>query len=371
MQQVLASEYIQAVKAIKGAIIQSRYRAAKKVNAEVLSLYYAVGRYISTFSRQAEYGTNALKIISNQLQQEMPGLQGFSDTNMKRMRKFYEEWCPIIEKRPPVADDLQIDIIPVVNQQITIRPLVADEFTAEEQQDFLSTPFNHHYELLVKTSSLDERMFYIHKCAREFWTKEHLIAQLKSDLYHSQAVTNNFLATIDDDKQREKAMRTFKQELVLDFLHIPDPDYVDELDVEDQIVKNIKNFIMAIGTDFTFMGNQYRLIVDGEESYIDLLFFNRRLRSLVAIELKSGKFQPEFAGKLNYYLSALDEYVKLPDENPSIGIILCRDMNEKKVEFTFRDMTKPMGVATYRSSAELPEQYRNILPTADELRKLL
>lgn len=163
----------------------------KKVNAEVLSLYYAVGRYISTFSRQAEYGTNALKIISNQLQQEKPGLQGFSDTNMKRMRKFYEKWCPIIEKRPPLAD----------------------EFTAEEQQDFLITPFNHHYELLVKTSTLDERMFYIHKCAREFWTKEHLIAQLKRDLYHSQAVTNNFLATIDDDKQREKAMRTFKQEL--------------------------------------------------------------------------------------------------------------------------------------------------------------
>ena len=371
MQQVLASEYIQAVKAIKGAIIQSRYRAAKKVNAEVLSLYYAVGRYISTFSRQAEYGTNALKIISNQLQQEMPGLQGFSESSMKRMRKFYEGWCDMIEKRPPAVDDLQIAIVPIENQKITIRPLAVDDFTEEEQRDFLATPFIHHYNILVHANDLAERLFYIHKCAREFWTKEHLVAQLKSDLYHSQAVTNNFLATIDDDKQREKAMRTFKQELVLDFLHIPDTDYVDELDVEDQIVKNIKNFIMAIGTDFTFMGNQYRLIVDGEESYIDLLFFNRRLRSLVAIELKSGKFQPEFAGKLNYYLSALDEYVKLPDENPSIGIILCRDMNEKKVEFTFRDMTKPMGVATYRSSAELPEQYRNILPTADELRKLL
>ena len=154
MQQILASEYIHAVKAIKDAIIQSRYRAAKKVNAEVLSLYYAVGRYISTFSRRAEYGTNALKIISAQLQQEMPGLQGFSDTNMKRMRKFYEEWCPIIEKRPPLADDSKIDIIPIENQQIIIRPLVADEFTAAEQQDFLLTPFNHHYELLVKTSTL-------------------------------------------------------------------------------------------------------------------------------------------------------------------------------------------------------------------------
>lgn len=254
MQQVLASEYILAVKAIKGAIIQSRYRAAKKVNAEVLSLYYAVGRYISTFSRQAKYGTNALKIISDQLQQEMPGLQGFSDTNMKRMRKFYEEWSPIIEKRPPLADDFNVEVIPIESQRITIRPLVADEFTKEEQQDFLATPFSHHYEVLIKAPTLDERMFYIHKCATEFWTKEHLISQLKSDLYHSSAVTNNFLATIDDEKLREKAMRTFKQELVLDFLHIPDPDYVDELDVEDQIVKNIKNFIMAIGTDFPPMG---------------------------------------------------------------------------------------------------------------------
>ena len=111
--------------------------------------------------------------------------------------------------------------------------------------------------------------------------------------------------------------------------------------------------------------------MDGEESFIDLLFFNRRLRSLVAIELKSGKFKPEYAGKMNYYLSALDEYVKMPDENPSIGIILCRSMNEKKVEFSFRDMTKPMGVATYHSSSELPEAYKNILPSAEELSKLL
>lgn len=371
MQQIVSSDYIQAVKAIRGAIIQSRYRAAKKVNAEILALYYAVGRYISTFSRQAQYGSNALTYISNLLQQEMPGLQGFSDTNMKRMRKFYEEWSPIIEKRPPLADDSEIGIIPFDNQQIIIRPLLADELTEEEQHDFLATPFSHHYELLVKASSLEERLFYIHKCATEFWSKDHLLAQLKADLYHTQAATNNFLATIPDERLREKAIRSFRQELVLDFLHISDPDDVDELDVEDQIVLNIKNFILAVGTDFTFMGNQYRLIVDGEESKVDLLFFNRRLRCLVAVELKGGKFKPEYAGKLNFYLSALDEYVKLPDENPSIGIILCRGMSEKKVAFTFRDMTKPMGVATYRSSNELPEQYRNILPSAEELQKLL
>ena len=138
----------------------------------------------------------------------------------------------MIEKRPPAVDDLQISVVPFENQQIIIRPLVVDDFTEDEQRDFQATPFIHHYNILVHANDIAERLFYIHKCATEFWTKEHLISQFKSDLYHSQAITNNFLKTIDDEKQREKAMRTFKQELVLDFLHIPDPDYVDELDVE-------------------------------------------------------------------------------------------------------------------------------------------
>ena len=141
--------------------------------------------------------------------------------------------------------------------------------------------------------------------------------------------------------------------------------------LEQQIVRNIKNFIMALGRDFSFVGNQYRLVVDEKEYFIDLLFFNRRLQSLVAIELKRGDFKPEYAGKLNFYLSALDEYVKLPNENPSIGIILCKDKNSKTVEFAFRDINKPMGVASYKTSSELPREYRGILPDPDELRKLM
>ena len=128
---------------------------------------------------------------------------------------------------------------------------------------------------------------------------------------------------------------------------------------------------MALGRDFSFVGNQYRLVVDEKEYFIDLLFFNRRLQSLVAIELKRGDFKPEYAGKLNFYLSALDEYVKLPNENPSIGIILCKDKNSKTVEFAFRDINKPMGVASYKTSSELPREYRGILPDPDELRKLM
>ena len=371
MQQINRANYIEAVKAIKEAIQLSRYRAAKLVNSEVLALYYAVGEYISLNSRQAAYGSNALRVISDQLQQEMPGLKGFSESSMKRMRTFYEGWSRIIEKRPPAVDDFSMDILPVDYQHVIIRPLTVDEFTGEQMHCFLSVPFIHHYEILTKTSSLDERLFYIRQCATQFWSKDKLIANLKADVFHKEAALNNFQVAITDSRLRDKALQVFREDVVMDFLHLPDPDFVDEKDVEKQIVQNIKDFIMALGGDFSFMGNQYRLIVDGEESFIDLLFFNRRLRSLVAIELKSGNFKPEYAGKMNYYLSALDEYVRMPDENPSIGIILCRSLNEKKVEFSFRDMTKPMGVATYHSSSELPDAYKNILPSAEELQKLL
>ena len=371
MQQLNRADYIEAVKAIKEAIQISRYNAAKLVNKEVLSLYYAVGEFISLNSRQAAYGSNALRVISSQLQQELPGLKGFSESALKRMRKFYEEWNDFMEKRPLPVDDLKTGIIPFNDKHILIRPLAVADLNQEQMRAFLSTPFIHHYEILVNTSSLEERLFYIRQCATQFWSKEKLIANLKADVFHKEAATNNFQVAIPDSRLREKALQAFREDVVLDFLHLPDSDFVDEKDVEQQIVLNIKDFIMALGGDFSFMGNQYRLIVDGEESFIDLLFFNRRLRSLVAIELKSGKFKPEYAGKMNYYLSALDELVRMPDENPSIGIILCRSLNEKKVEYSFRDMTKPMGVATYHSTAELPEQYRNALPSAEELAKLL
>ena len=182
---------------------------------------------------------------------------------------------------------------------------------------------------------------------------------------------NNFALTITNPELRQRALNSFKDEYFLDFVNIEDPDEMDERVLEQQIVRNIKNFIMALGRDFSFVGNQYRLVVDEKEYFIDLLFFNRRLQSLVAIELKRGDFKPEYAGKLNFYLSALDEYVKLPNENPSIGIILCKDKNSKTVEFAFRDINKPMGVASYKTSSELPREYRGILPDPDELRKLM
>ena len=231
--------------------------------------------------------------------------------------------------------------------------------------------FSHHYEILIKTTSLQERLYYIHRCATEFWSVEKLRYMLKSKPYNNNITTTTFDSTIQNPDLRSTALQTFKDEYLLDFVNIEDPDTFDEKILENQIVHNIKNFIMAFGQDFAFMGNQYRVMVSGKEYFIDLLFYHRSLRCLVAIELKKNEFKAEYAGKLNLYLSALDEYVKNPDENPSIGIILCRDKDERTVQFAFRGITTPMGVAKYKTSDELPPEIRKALPSADDLKKLL
>lgn len=381
MEQIIKTDYAQAVKAIKQAIVVCRYRVARQMNGEVLGLYYSIGRYISEQSRNAQWGSGAIRTISEQLQQEIPGLRGFSEGNMRKMRLFYEAWQPIFE---PLGQRSSV-IVPctnkielfdfrsaVANELATTKcSPVANELTKYDLDCFLGIGFTLHSDIILQTKEIAERLFYIRKVASEFIGKRQLQVLLKNDLYHTEgSMPNNFALTLPDDKQRAIAMQTFKEDNVLDFLHIENPDFVDEHDVEQQIVSNVRKFMMSLGNDFAFMGNQYRLIVNNKERFIDLLFYHRRMRCLVAIELKNGEFQPEYAGKLNYYLTALDELVRLPEENPSVGILLCRDKDNAEVEFALRDISKPMGVATYHSVDELPDTY-HALPSAEELKKLL
>lgn len=362
----VSQEYIQAVKDIKSAILKSRYMAAKKANKELLKLYYSVGGYVSAHSRDGYWGSNAIETISKGLQQELPGLRGFSSRNIKNMRTFYEQWSPYLNRQLSTAELNDTSIL----SRFQIRQLTTAEFPTDE---FMSVGFTQHLEILSKVKDIDERLFYIRQCAKNFWTVETLRYHIKEDLYHKEGSIKqtNFNKTISDDDFKRKALRSFKDEYLLDFMNIEDPEDVDERVIEQSIIQNIKNFIMAFGKDFAFLGNQYHLEVEGHDYYIDLLFFSRKLRSLVAFELKRGEFKPEYTGKLNFYLSALDEYVKLPDENPSIGIVLCKSKNDKIVELSFRDTSKPMGVATYRTSSELPKELRDALPDMEDLKKLL
>jgi predicted nuclease of restriction endonuclease-like (RecB) superfamily len=303
-------------------------------------------------SRAGTWGTNAIETISVQLQNELPGLRGFSATSLKRMRTFYEAWESTFANRPLATDEIVL-----TNNEIVInRPLPTDDLEPAQSDVFSRVGFTHHYEILLAAKSPEERLFYIHKCATEFWSVEKLKYNLKSDLYAREGkIANNFAVTIPDADFRGKALRSFKDEYLLDYINIEDPDEADEREISDHIVRNIKKFIMTLGNDFSFIGNEYRVIVGGTEYFIDLLLFNRRIQALVAVELKRGAFKPEYAGKLNFYLSALDTYVKMPQEKPSIGIVLCKSQNEEAVEFAFRDTSKPMGVATYRMSNELPQ----------------
>jgi predicted nuclease of restriction endonuclease-like (RecB) superfamily len=388
MEQQAIINYSEAIKAIKIAILQSRYRAAALANREMLSLYFGIGKYISENSREATWGTNAIETISAQLQQELPGLRGFGVANIKYMRLFYEGWCDFFN-RHSASDETPNRYLSIENHGIINRHLSVDDLsidtnlllninsavtTAEfNQQYFLQVGFTHHREILNKTTNIDERLFYIQKSATEFWSVEKLRYNLKADLYGKQGtMLNNFSQAITNIDFRKAALNAFKDEYLLDFVNIEDPDdEPDERVLETAIVNNIKTFIMALGKDFSFIGNQYRMIIEEREYFVDLLFFNRQLQCLVAIDLKRGEFKPEYLGKMNFYLSALDDLVRLPHEKLSIGIILCKSQKQSIVEYAFRDMSKPMGVATYQLSSELPEQYRDILPDAETLKKLL
>ena len=375
-------KYLEAVKTIKTAILRSQSRAAKYTNAEMLSLYYAIGGYVSSNSREGTWGTGAIDEISARLREELPGLRGFSAGNIKLMRQFFEEWQPYLQTNTEffleiksVATAIKLEQADDVGWSHSKNRLpVANEFPIKS---FLEISFTHHMEILHKTKALDERLFYIHECAIGHWSKIALRSRLKENLYqHKGSLTNNFSKTLPDDKQYIKAIQTFKDEYFLDFINteeldLTDPQDLDERVLEKEIISNIRNFIQCLGSGFCFVGNQHRIEVEGEEFFADLLFFQRDLKALVVIELKKGKFKPAYLGQLNFYLSALDDKERKNGENPSIGILLCREANRSVVELAIRDYSKPMGVATYRTTDELPAGYKLFAPIIEEVPKLL
>ena len=369
-------KYRNAVSTIKQAILQSQYRAAKLVTGEQLSLYFGIGGYVSANSREGTWGTGAIDRISEQLRRELPGLRGFSATSIKKMRTFYEFWCQYIN-RPPMAVDLQttedkavIDIDSFALQKWS--PLAAEI----NREEFLSISFSHHTEILDKTKDIHEVLFYIHQTVIHKWDKYDLRDRLKSGLYkQQQSATNNFIQTMPVANAR-KAIGMFKDEYLLDFINVEEmevdkPADVDERVVEQAIVRNVKQFIMTFGRDFAYIGNQYHLEIFTNEMFPDLLFFNRELNCMVCVELKTGAFKPGYIGQLHTYMRVLDDKVRKPHENPTIGILLCKSADKAFVEYVISDYNSPMGVATYKTADDMDERMRKSLPDLEEMRKLL
>ena len=372
----LTAELKLAVQTIKGAILQSQSRAARMISGTQLSLYFGVGLYVSENSREGTWGTGAIKTISEQLRRELPGLRGFSEESIKKMRTFAEFWTQYLN-RSPMATELTLE---------NARASISHDYfslakwspmaTEINRDEFLGISFSHHMEILHKTKDINEVLFCIHETVVHQWDKYTLRDVLKAGIPQPEHVaSNNFAQTMPSTRQAIKAIRMFKDEYLLDYINVEDIDAqeedVDERLVEQRIIHNIKRFIMTLGRDFTFVGNQYHLEVYGEEMWSDLLFFNRELNALVAIELKVGKFKPSYLGQLFAYLQVLDDKVRKPHENPSIGIVLCKSANQAYAEYAVRDYNKPMGVATYKTFSDMPKEMQKTLPDIEELKKLM
>jgi len=381
IQPLAINDLSQVVSDIKRAIVISQSRALRMISGQQLSLYYGIGMYVSEHSRGANWGTGAIDAISLQLQREMPGLRGFSAQSIRNMRTFAEYWSQYI-KCSSVTSEMPADTkcssvtseIDVDTFSLTKWSPVTIEINREE---FLSISFTHHMEILHKTKDIHQMLTLIRETVRHQWgirqLREAIPAYLKADA--PETLVSNFASTIPSVRDAMKVIDMFKDEYTLDFINVEDiaEEYetVDERVIEKEIVRNIKTFIMTFGRDFCFVGNQYKLEVHGEELFPDLLFFNRELNALVVVELKIGKFKPAYLGQLSNYMQILDDQVRKPHENRTIGIVLCKEMNRAFAEYAIRDFSKPMGVSTYRTLDDMPEQLRRSLPDLKEMTKLL
>ena len=376
--------YIKFIRELKEEILQSRYVAAKLVNKELLILYFKIGKLLSEKTTNANWGDKVLDTISNDLQKEFPGLRGFSRSNLANMKQFYSAYSTvetIQDKRNEIVKNTKKKQLIQSPTGLIFPYFIGDsegqkskkttKISPQQLVHFFSVSFTHHIKILNNTTAWDERLFYIQKASENQWSVDILENQLECNYFHKQGKQlNNFKKTLPK-KLQNTAISSFKDEYLLDFLNIYDKDNPDEREIEEAIIKNIRSFILSLGKEFAFIGNQYRIVFEEEEYFVDLLFYHRGLQSLVAIDLKRGKFKPEYAGKMNFYLNVLNDQVRLPHENPSIGIILCKEKKDSTVEYSFKDINKPIGVSKYKIADKLPAKLKKYLPEPDDLIQIL
>lgn len=329
----LPSDYSNTLVEIKERVKKSRYLSLRAVNKELIKLYWDVGKTVSDKSSN-NWGSKVIEKLALDLQTEFSGVKGFSANNIARMKAFYETY----QDKPKLAQVVQ------------------------------ELPWGQNIELIYKLKSEEERAFYAQMCLNNGWSRLSLTKNIKDNIYNRYLKNqNNFTKTISLEKKADIAWQ-FKDEYNLDFLALGDEH--KERELEDAMLGHMSKTLSQFGRDFCFMGRQFRLELAGKEYFIDLLFYHRKLKCLVAIELKSTEFEPKHSQQLNWYLHLLDKQVKYEDDNPSIGILLCRDKDRITVEYALEMATNPMGVATYTYS-QLPEEVARYLPNEQELNNSL
>jgi predicted nuclease of restriction endonuclease-like (RecB) superfamily len=338
---------------LKSKVRTSQLKAAIAVNSALIEFYWELGKNIS--EKQTAWGTKFLEHVSNDLRQEFPEMKGFSVTNLKYCKLFYE----YILIRPQLGDEL-------VNRENLNSPQLGDELRTDiANHSITQIPWGHIKLIITKLKDSTVANYYIKQTITNGWSRDVLDLQIKSNLHKRQGNSvNNFETTLPKPLS-DLANQTLKDPYIFDFLNL-DTQY-RERDIEKQLIQHIKKFLLELGKGFAFIGSQYNLQIAKQDYFLDLLFYHTKLKCYVVIELKNTRFIPEFAGKLNFYLSAVDSLIKDENDNPTIGILLCKDKNNVEAEFALRGMQKPMGVSEIKLVEQLPENLKASLPTIEEL----
>jgi predicted nuclease of restriction endonuclease-like (RecB) superfamily len=337
MNDVIKSkEYSVWINELKSKIHAARTKVALTINSQLLELYWEIGKDITERQNQSNWGSKLIEQVADELKNEFPELKGFSRRNIYAMRQWYSFYS---EKYPFVP------------------------------QSVAQIPWGHNRLNISKVKDIEEAEFYCNETIINNWDRDTLEIQLSNKLFLKKGkATTNFPKTLPEN-QANLAVQILKDPYNFDFLGLHD-DALEKA-IEDELVKNITKFLLELGKGFAFVGRQFKIEVSETDYFIDLLFYHIDLRSYIVIELKAGKFKPEYAGKLNFYLSAVDSQIKKPDDNQSIGILLCKKKDKIEAEYALRDINKPMGISEYKLTDAIPEDIKTKLPSIEELENKL
>ena len=355
-------DYVNWIDELKSRYRSAQVKAAVKVNAEKLLFNWQLGRDIVTRKAEEKWGAGVVEQLSMDLQAAFPESKGFSTTNLWRMKQWYQFYSDALKKLPQLVEELQ----PAAGQSnIKLAQAVGEFEDTDFPPLFAYVPWGHHAEIIAKCKTIEEAIFYIKMCATEGWSRNTLMNCIKADYYHSSggAITN--FSDRLPSPQSELAQAITKDNYYFGFISLP-KGYAEE-QLETELEKQLTRFLLELGTGFAYMGRQKQIIVAGKTRKLDMLFFHVHLNCYVVIELKAVPFQPEFAGKLNFYVNAVDDLIKTQSQNPTIGLLICSNKDETEVQYAFNGITTPMGVASYDNVKvkEIQEQ----LPSVEELTK--
>ncbi len=374
---LIRNGYAEFLGELKSRIQSARLSAARAVNSDLILLYWDIGREIMERKAETQWGQSVIERLARDLQKAFPGIGGFSPRNLRDMQRFYVEYSTEAFWRQAVAKLGEPPRLPEPNPiwRQAVAKLPRAEWNSAAHADFLETlrlliaevPWGQHLHILNKTDDAVARLYYLQATAQFGWSRSVLLNQIKARAYERAKLekkTHNFALALPEHLA-EQAQEMIKSSYSLEFLGIARA--TKERELEDRLIDQLRDFILELGYGFCFVGRQHRLAIRKKEYFVDLLFYHRFLRSLVAIDLKLGSFEPEHSGKMDFYLNVLNDTERAPGDNPSVGIILCAEKDDVEIEYALKTKANPIGVAEYQLQSKLPAEFKGKLPTAKQL----